>query len=349
MNDILSLAAGSPAPGTARQVGEADGVPIQDIALASPSGAQARVLSFGAVLRDLQVPDASGTLRRVVLGYDDLDSYLANLSSVGATCGRFANRIRGGHFTLDGQDYQLSLNERGMTHLHGGWRGFSRRAWEVGSLSQSSVTLTYRSGDGEEGYPGTLAVSCTYTLLDPGTLRVVMEATTDATTPVNLAHHSYFTLHLDASVRELEVEIAAARYTPVDELKIPTGEIAPVAGTPFDFRSPRRLDADAIDYDMNFVLDGPAGGAEPRFAARARCQATGLAMEVWTTEPGLQMYDGQYLVTTEHGVGGLTHGPHAGICFEAQNFPDAVNQPSFPSPWLQPGETYRQVTEYRFG
>ncbi|MCJ8144399.1 galactose mutarotase [Ancylobacter sp. A5.8] len=349
MNEILSLAAGSPAPGEARQVGEADGVPINDIALAGPSGARARVLTFGAVLRDLEVPDAGGTLRRVVLGYDDLDSYLANLSSVGATCGRVANRIRAGHFSLDGQEHQLGLNERGVTHLHGGWRGFSRRAWEIGALDAASVTLTYRSGDGEEGYPGTLAASCTYSLIAPGTLRVVMEATTDAPTPVNLAHHSYFTLDPETSVRELEVEIAAASYTPVDELKIPTGEIAPVAGTAFDFRRPRRLDADPAAYDMNFVLDGTAGGAEPRFAARARSSVTGRTMEVWTTEPGLQMYDGQYLVTTAHGLGGLTHGPHAGICFEAQNFPDAVNQPGFPSPWLRPGETYRQVTEYRFG
>ena len=348
MNDTLSLAAAAPLPGESRVVGEADGVPIHDIALASASGARARVLSFGAVLRDLEVPDATGTLRRVVLGYDDLDSYLANLSSVGATCGRFANRIRDGRFTLDGHDYQLGLNERGVTHLHGGWRGFSRRAWELGALDASSVTLTYRSGDGEEGYPGTLAVRCTYALLDPGTLRVTLEATTDAPTPVNLAHHSYFTLDPGTSVRELEVEIAAANHTPVDALKIPTGEIAPVAGTAYDFRRPRRLDADPADYDMNFVLDG-AAGAEPRFAARARSTASGLALEVWTTEPGLQMYDGQYLVPTEHGIGGLTHGPHAGICFEAQNFPDAVNQPTFPSPWLRPGETYRQVTEYRFG
>lgn len=336
------------APGEARRIGEADGMPIYEIELGCASGARARVVTFGAVLKDLEVPGMNGALHRVVLGYDDLDSYLSNRSSVGTTCGRFANRIADGHFTLDGQDYQLSRNEKGITHLHGGWRGFSRRAWELTEVTASSVTLTYRAADGEEGYPGMVEASCTYSLLIPGTLHIEMTATSDAPTPVNLAHHSYFTLDPGASVRELEVEIAASCYTPVDERKIPTGEVAPVEGTGYDFRAARRLDADSTGYDINFVLDGASAEA-PHFAARAKSPKSGLTLEVWTTEPGLQLYDGQFLVPTEHGLGGMAHGPHAGICFEAQNFPDAVNQPGFPSPWLRPGETYRQVTEYRFG
>lgn len=348
MSDETTPQEGKLSPGDVRRLGEADGMPIYEVELGCASGARARVLTFGAVLKDLEVRDRDGTLRRVVLGYDDLDSYLSNRSSVGTTCGRFANRIADGRFTLDGQDYQLSRNEKGITHLHGGWRGFSRRAWELGNFTASSVTLTYRAGDGEEGYPGMVEVSCTYSLIAPGTLHIEMTATSDAPTPVNLAHHSYFTLDPGASVRELEVEIAASRYTPVDERKIPTGEIVPVAGTAYDFRINRRLDADPAGYDINFVLDSAAREA-PRFAARAKSPKSGLTLEVWTTEPGLQLYDGQFLIPTEHGLGGLTHGPHAGICFEAQNFPDSVNQPGFPSPWLRPGETYRQVTEYRFG
>ena len=337
--------------GSITRIGEAGGIPIADIELTCSSGARAKILSWGATLRDCQVPGPDGTLRRVVLGYDDLDSYIANPSSVGATCGRVANRIKGGQFTLDGQSYQLARNERDVTHIHGGPRGFSRRPWRIVEADASSVTLAYTSVDGEEGYPGTLEARCTYSLIAPGTLRIEMSATADAPTLINLAHHSYFTLDPGTSVRELEVEVAAPRYTPVDATWIPTGELAPVGGTRFDLRTPKRLADDPAPYDINYVLDpatAPAAGLEPRFAARARSPRTGSSLEVWTTEPGLQLYDGSHLRPTVHGLDGLTHGANAGICFEAQNFPDAVNQKGFPSPILRPGETYRQVTEYRF-
>ncbi|QJP15929.1 galactose mutarotase [Starkeya sp. ORNL1] len=323
--------------------------PFEEIELRA-GDAVARVLSFGAVLHDLIVPAPSGP-RRVVLGFEDAELYRTNPPHLGATCGRVANRIGKGRFTLDGTTYQLALNERGRTHLHGGERGFDRRPWRILARDAASVTLGRTSPDGEEGYPGTVEVRCTYRLCAPGTLRIEMEATTDRTTPVNLAHHSYFTLEPGASVRGLTVEVAAGRYTPTDADLIPTGEILGVASTPYDLTTPRRLDGDATHYDLNYVLDRTRiepGGDRLAFAARARA-ADGLTLEVWTSEPGLQLYDGAKLAEGSHGLGGQRHGAHAGICFEAQNFPDAPNHPDFPSPWLRPGERYRQVTEYRFG
>ncbi|MGA0565301.1 aldose epimerase family protein [Ancylobacter sp. VNQ12] len=329
------------------RVGEADGSPIHEITLTGPDGSSARVLSWGATLRDLLVPGPDGAPVRVVLGYDNFEPYLTNPSYLGATCGRVANRIRAGRFRLDGRDYDVGRNEDGITHLHGGARGFSHRPWDIVAADATAVTLTRQSPDGEEGYPGTLDVRCTYRLSAPATITVEMTATTDAPTAVNLAHHSYFTLDPEGSVRDLEVEIAAHRYTPVGGELVPTGQVSPVAGTPFDFVRPRRLADQATLYDVNFVLDGTPH-APPRIAARARSPRTGMSLTVFTTEPGLQLYDGQYLQPTEHGLGGQRHGPHAGICFEAQNFPDAVNHTAFPSPWLRPGRTYRQVTRYHF-
>lgn len=322
--------------------------PIEEVELHT-GDASARVLSFGAVLCDLVVP-APGGRRRVVLGYEDVGLYRANPAHLGATAGRVANRIGKGRFTLDGVTYRLALNERGRTHLHGGEHGFSRRPWRVERRDASCVTLARTAPDGEEAYPGTLEVRCTYSLKAPGTLRVEMEATTDKATPVNLAHHSYFTLEPGASVRALAVEVAASRYTPTDADLVPTGEVADVAGSSYDLRKARRLDTDATLYDLNYVLDRARTEPGPdrlAFAARAEA-ADGFALEVWTSEPGLQLYDGAKLPATGEGLGGQRHGAHAGICFEAQNFPDAPNHPDFPSPWLRPGERYRQVTEYRF-
>ncbi|WP_186291789.1 aldose epimerase family protein [Ancylobacter moscoviensis] len=339
--------------GTVMQIGAApDGDPIHEIVLTGPDGTRARVLSWGATLRDLEVPGSGGVMRRVVLGYDDLSSYLANPAYLGATCGRVANRIRNGRFTLNGRGYELARNERGVTHLHGGTRGFSHRPWRVETAAGNAVTLAYRSADGEEGYPGTLDVLCTYRLVAPSTLEIEMTARTDAPTPVSLAHHSYFTLDPGHSVRELEVAVAARHYTPVDADQIPTGEIAPVDGTPFDLRSFRRLADQGIGFDTNFVLDdaGPPAGdpAAPRLVARARSSRSGMAMEVRTTAPGLQLYDGAHLPVTNHGIGALTHGAHAGICFEPQYFPDAVNRLGLPPPWITPDAGFRQVTAYRF-
>ena len=330
-----------------KRIGSFEGEEIHEVALAASSGATARVLSWGATLRDLIVPGPDGGLHRGVLGFTDFEAYLANPSYLGATCGRVANRIGGGRFTLEGRDYELARNERGVTHLHGGARGFSHRPWRVEKVEADAVTFARTAPDGEEGYPGTLDLSCTYRLLPPGVLRVEMEARTDKVTPVNLAHHSYFTLDPGRSSHELVVEVAAGSYTPLDALKVPTGEIAPVEGTGYDLRAPRRLGDSGIGYDINFVLDQPLGGL--RFAARVASLQSGRTLEVWTTEPGLQLYDASMLAVTDKGLDGLTHGKNAAICLEAQNFPDAVNHPGFPSPWLKPGETYRQITEYRFG
>lgn len=327
-------------------LGPQDREELIEVGFASSSGARARALSFGATLRDLLVPGQDGRLHRVVLGFEDAASYLTNPAYLGTTCGRVANRIGGGRFVLDGRNYDLARNEEGTTHLHGGMRGFSHRPWRLVAAEGDSVTFARTSPDGEEGYPGNLDVSCTYRLLPPGTLRVEMEARTDATTAVSLAHHSYFILDPDRSSHELIVEVAAQAFTPLDESGVPSGEIRPVAGTPYDLRPPRFLADAGIDFDINYVLDGPAG--ELRFAARATSPHTGLTVEIWTTEPGLQLYDAQFLDQTTDGLDGLTHGKYAGICFEPQNFPDAVNKPGFPSPWLRPGEVYRQVTEYRF-
>ncbi|MCB4767220.1 galactose mutarotase [Ancylobacter sp. Lp-2] len=333
-------------PSNVKSIGSFEGEELFEIGLTAASGARARVLSWGATLRDLMVPGPDGALHRGALGFSDLDSYLANPSYLGATCGRVANRIGGGRFSLDGREYALARNERGVTHLHGGARGFSHRPWKIAAVDADTVTFTRTAPDGEEGYPGNLDLSCTYRLLSPGVLRVEMEARSDATTPVNLAHHSYFTLDPGHSSHELTVEIPARSYTALDALKVPTGEIAPVEGTGYDLRTPRRLGDSGITYDINFVLDQPLGGI--RFAARVACPRNGRTLEVWTTEPGLQLYDASMLAETDKGLDGLTHGKHAGICLEAQNFPDAVNHPGFPSPWLRPGDVYRQVTEYRF-
>jgi aldose 1-epimerase len=317
-------------------LGQVDGAEIAEVTLALPDGTRAEVMGFGATVRELAVP-APGGLRAVVLGYPDLAGYLDNPGYVGTTAGRHANRIAGGRFTLEGKAYQLGRNERGRTHLHGGLRGFSHRPWRLVDADAAAATFEIVSPDGEEGYPGTLTARCTYALTAPGTLTVTMTATTDAPTIVSLAHHSYFTLTPGRSVLDHRLQVAASRFTPVDADLVPTGEIADVAGGPYDFRRPRRL-ADGPRLDLNFVLDG--GAAADGLHPAASVAADGLVLTCRTTAPGLQVYDG----------GGLPvpFFPHAGLCLEPQTFPDGPNRPNFPSPVLRPGETYRQVTEYRF-
>lgn len=330
---------------TVRPVATVAGADILEIDLAAPDGTAARVLTFGATLRDLVVPGPGGAPRRVVLGFERAEDYLRNPDYLGVTAGRHANRIAAGRFVLDGREHRLPLNERGRTHLHGGRAGFSHRHWRLVEAAADAVTLALTSPDGEEGYPGTVEARCTYRLRAPATLVVEMSATTDAPTPINLAHHSYFTLEPGKPVTGDLLEVAAAHYTPVDPDLIPTGEIAPVAGTPFDFRSPRPVGA-AGGLDHNFVLDGHSPGV---LAFAARVSAADQTLEVWTDQPGLQVYDGAYLADAGPvGLGGARQFPSAGLCLEPQTFPDGPNKPHFPSPVLRPGETYRQVTEYRF-
>ncbi|MFM9857535.1 aldose epimerase family protein [Pseudoxanthobacter sp. M-2] len=321
---------------TVSTIGTIDGVEIAAVALSLADGTAATVIGFGASVQSLTVPAPEGP-RPVVLGYPDLAGYLHNPGYVGTTAGRHANRIGGGRFTLDGRTYQLGLNERGRTHLHGGLRGFSHRPWRLVASDATSATFEIVSPDGEEGYPGTLTARVTYTLAAPATLRVTMTATTDAPTMVGLAHHSYFTLAPGRAVLEHRLAVHAAHITPVDADLIPTGEIAPVAGTPFDLREPRRL-ADGPRLDHNYVLD--ATPADDGLHPAATVIGGGLVLTCRTTAPGLQVYDGGGL--------GVPFFPHAGLCLEPQTFPDGPNKPHFPSPVLRPGETWRQVTEYAF-
>lgn len=312
---------------------------MQEIRLAGPDGSFASILDWGATLRDLVVPLPGGQRQRVVLGYERPEDYRANPAYLGAIVGRHANRIAGGRFALDGRSHQLTLNEDGRTHLHGGSAGFSHQPWQIAERTAASVTLTLTSPDGDQGYPGTVTATCTYTLAAPATLVVALSATTDAPTPVNLAHHSYFTLAEGADAREHRLQLGAAHYTPVDAGQIPTGQIAAVAGTPFDFRAGRAID---LPLDHNFVLAG-GGPAAVVTAPDGRLQLT-----VTTDAPGLQVYDGRGLRALGPGIGGQAHFPYAGLALEPQHFPDSPNHRGFPDVILRPGQTWRQRSTFRF-
>ena len=304
-------------------------------------GLRATILSYGAIVQDLRLDGHEAPL---VLGLPDLGGYLERPNYFGATVGRFANRIAGGRFTLDGRDYQLDRNE-GATHLHGGSAGFSRRLWQVAEAEADRARLTLISEDGEMGYPGRVHVSATFTLAADGVFDVVYEATAEAPTLVNLAHHGQFILGPDLLAHELRID--ADQYLPVDGAKIPTGEVAPVAGTALDYRAPRPLGAGgppAIDHNFCLAPDR----REITEAARLFCPETGLAMTLRTTEPGLQVFDGHAMADERHGLGGLPLGRYGAIAMEPQTWPDSPNQPGFPQAVLRPGETYRQHTQYIF-
>ena len=325
-------------------VGDAE---VSEVTIRSRAGAEARILTWGAVVRDLRVPTAAG-LKGVVLGLNTLDDYRMYSPFFGAVPGRFANRIANGRFTLDGRTYDLSRNEGGVTTLHGGTHGFGTAVWRLADYSERTVTLRLSSPDGDQGFPGPLEAFCTYAMVEPATLRVELSAAAAGATVVNLTNHSYFNLDGTADVRDHEVVIHADAVTPTDAALIPTGEIMPVDGTPFDFRTPRTLrDAGGEDgqlYDINYVLSG----AGPfRHAATVR-GTTGVTLEVHTDQPGLQFYDAAKLHCPVPGLDGTLYGPHAGFCMETQLFPDAPNKPHFPSSVLRPGERYAHATEFRF-
>lgn len=341
----------------------ADGTEVESITLVSERGISARIITYGATLQSLLLPDRSGRIDDVVLGYPDLTGYLTKPQYFGSTVGRFANRIAGARFSLDGTAYSLAANDSANS-LHGGTRGFDKVVWtidEIASGPVASVRLTYVSPDGEEGYPGTLDVSITYSLDETGTLTTSYEATTDKPTIVNLTHHSLFNLAGTESMRSVldqRLMISADAFTPVDSSLIPTGELRAVAGTPFDFRQSHEIGSrirDASDeqivmgrgYDHNFVLNGGTTD-RPKLAARMEDPVSGRVIELFTTEPGLQVYSGNFLDGTVTGKGDRIYRQGDGLALEPQVFPDAPNQPAFPSARLDPGETYRQVSFYRF-
>jgi aldose 1-epimerase len=304
------------------------------------------ILTYGATIQDLVVHAPSGP-RNVVLGFDTCDEYIAQRFYMGAVAGRYANRIAGGRFTLDGTAYQLTRNENGVNHLHGGEHGFARKVWSIDSVDERAVGLSLVSPAGEEGYPGTLTATCRYSIEGERALRITLTAVTDAATIVNLATHSYFNLAGEGDILSHRLQIPADAYLPADAALIPTGELASVSGTGFDFGTPRTVrlpDAPPQRYDNNYVL-APSHG---RVRQAARVEAAGIAMEVWSTEPGVQLYDSGSMRTAP-GRGGATYSSFSGLCLEPQRFPDAPNHRGFGDYALHPGQEYRQITEYRFG
>jgi aldose 1-epimerase len=341
----------------------ADGQEVEIITLTNSHGMRARVMSYGAALQSLLVPDRNGKLADVVLGYDKLDGYLARRQYLGSTVGRYANRIAQGKFTLDGKHYSLSLNE-GANSLHGGSKGFDMQVWKVLDVKAGpnpSVTMEYISPDGDQGYPGTLTVKATYALSDDNQLKIAYLATTDKPTIVNLSNHTYWNLGGEGSgsVMDEELMIPGEAITPVgDATAIPTGEIAAVAGTPYDFRVAKPIGRDIRDghsqqllygkgYDMNWVLSRKE--IEPRVVARVEDPRSGRVMTLWSGKPGLQFYSGNFLDGSTVGKDHHIYRQGDAFVLEPQLFPDTPNHPNFGSARLAPGETYRNIMVYRFG
>jgi aldose 1-epimerase len=338
-----------------------EGAEVNLYTLTNAKGVEARITNYGAILVSLKVPDRQGTLGDVVLGFDSFDPYLKENPHFGAVVGRYGNRIAKGHFTLEGKPYTLAINN-GPNSLHGGIKGFDKQLWTGKTMESKdgpSVQLTYVSKDGEEGYPGTLTSTVTYTLTSANELRIHYQATTDKPTVVNLTNHSYFNLAGagNGDILGHLLTLHADRFTPVDSGLIPTGELRSVEGTPFDFRKPTAIGARINDtgdeqikmgggYDHNFVLNGTAGTLRP--AARVSDPTSGRVMEVLTTEPGVQFYTGNFLDGTITGKGGKTYGKRAAFCLETQHYPDSPNQPKFPTTELKPGGKYDTTTVFRF-
>jgi len=323
-----------------------DGTEICRICLHTKAGACGSVITLGASLQDFAVPLSGAGHRRVVLGFPTLAGYLADTNYIGATAGRYASRITAGRLPIEGRLYQLSVNERGRNHLHGGQVGFSARPWRILSADDCSVVLALTSPDGDQGYPGTLEARCTYRLEEPATLRILMTATTDALTVVNLAHHSYLTLLPGESIGRHLLEVAARHTVPLDRELLPTGEIRAVTGTEADFRTLRPIGSPESGYDQVFVLDRPDQSLMR--AARLLAPDRLVGMELWTTEPCLVFYDGSHIAPGAPGFDGAPYQPRAGLCLEPQRFPDSPNHPWFPSAVLGPSALYHQLTEYRF-
>ena len=339
-----------------------DGVSVDLITLRNEAGTEIGILTYGGVIRTLKTADRAGMLDDIVLGFDTLALYEEKSPFFGTLVGRYGNRIANGRFTLDGQTYALAKNN-GPNHLHGGNKGWDKAVWIPAEPFQSAtgvgIALSHTSADGDEGYPGTVKAVVTYTLTESNELVIDYQATTDKPTVINLTQHSYFNL-AGANAQDVlghELMLNADSYTPVDAGLIPLGQIAPVAGTPFDFKTPTAIGARINDtheqiargngYDHNFVLNRTGDGLS--LAARVVEPTTGRTMTVSTTEPGVQFYTGNFLDGTLTGKGGRVYGRRAGLCLETQHYPDSPNQPNFPSTVLRPGQEYRSKTVFAFG
>lgn len=331
-----------------------DGQEIEIYTLANSHGIKARIMTYGATLVSLEVPDHKGQIKDITLGHDTLEGYLKASPYFGSTIGRYANRIAQARFTLNGKIYELAAND-GSNHLHGGLKGFDKVVWKAKPVEGEKwvgVEFTYLSPDGEEGYPGNLAVKVTYLLTEDNELKINYEAETDKPTPINLTHHSYFNLkgQGEGDILDHVLMINADYFTPVNDQLIPTGEIQTVKGTPFDFTTPHpigeRINEVPGGYDHNFVLNKKEG--ELALAARVAEPESGRVMEILTTEPGVQFYSGNFLDGTIIGKGGKVYHKHYGFCLEPQHFPNSPNQSNFPSTILNPGEKFESQTILKF-
>ncbi len=342
---------------TRKSFGTASGAPVDLYTITNANGVETSITNYGGRVVTLKVPDRSGNIADIVLGFDNLDGYLKDNPYFGALIGRYGNRIGNAQFTLDGVVYHLARND-GNNSLHGGTRGFDKVVWTARQQGDNALQLNYLSKDGEEGYPGNLNVTVVYTLTGKNELQIDYTATTDKDTVLNLTNHSYFNLagQGNGNILQHQVRIDADRFTPVDAGLIPTGELKPVQGTPFDFTTATaigaRINADneqirlAHGYDDNFVLRGPAG--QPKTAAEVYEPTTGRVMAVSTTQPGLQFYTGNFLDGSIRGKQGKVYNFRDAFCMETQHFPDSPNKPQFPTTVLKSGETFRSHTIYKF-
>ena len=331
-----------------------DGTPVEMYTLTNTNGMSADIITYGGAVTRLTAPDRSGKFADVVLGMDSLDGYRTQTNYFGALIGRYGNRIGNGTFELEGKTYHLPKND-GENTLHGGPQGFDKHVWKA-HAGKGSLTLTYESADGEEGFPGTLKATVVYTLTDDNGLKIDYTAATNKPTVLNLTNHSYFNLAGSGTILQHEVTILADRFTPVDAGLIPTGELLPVKDTPFDFTKSTAIGARIADqneqlarghgYDHNFVLNSKGGSLVK--AAEVYEPQSGRVMEVWTDQPGLQFYTGNFLDGKTVGKGGVAYPFRGAFCMETQHFPDSPNKPEFPSTELRPGQTYHTTTVYKF-